>query len=615
MFCLSIVLAAVLLAVGSGRAHGHLLYSSSFGYPGFNATYDYVVVGGGTAGLVLAARLAKDASVAVIEAGGLYEIENSNTSVVPLLSLTGIAFIDSSETFTPQPLMDWGLLSEPIPEANGRRTHYAQGKTLGGSSEINTMSYVRGTKSSYRRLADMVGDDSWTFDELLKYFKRSCELTPPNTAKRNNLNVTIKYEASVFPPTGTGGHLQVSWNNWVDATLTWLAKAVGEMGLTISPKGFNSGEKITGYGAWVPSTIDPANTHRSSAESSFLQYAIENGRKLSIYTHTQATKILFDNATPPRAVGVDVNTQGAKYTISASKEVVVSAGTFHSPQLLMVSGIGPRATLESLGIPVLVDLPKVGQNLRDPIRLAVQYPVNTPCAQSLIANPSLVGGFVEEYLKNATGPFTSAAGFVASDRIPAHLRQSLSQETRDKLTDYPEDWPEVNYIVSSYLGPNLTVMGTTTAWLPVSFSRGNVTTRSASMTDAPIINLNWLSDPADSELGIAAIRRLREIWATDAATSIKTGPEFRPGADVQTDSQILSYIRATVSQTWSASGTCSMGKDSQTAVVDSKGRVFGVGGLRVADGSILPLIIPAHPQATVYAIGEKIAEDILKADS
>jgi choline dehydrogenase len=300
-----------------------------------------LVVGGGIGGLVVASRLAETASVAVLEAGGFYEVENGNRSVVPLLSLTGIAFIDPSETFTPQPLMDWSLLSEPIPGAGNRKVHYAQGKTLGGSSAINTMSYLRGSKGSYQRLADTVGDQSWSFDNLIPYFKKSCELTPPNLEKRNATNATVTYDPTVFDP--SGGPLHVSWNNWVDPTLTWLAKAVEEIGLPLSPEGFSSGE-LVGHGAWVPSTLDPKNAHRSSAESSFLQDAINNGTgNLAVYTHSQATKILFDSSSPPKAIGVTVNTQGVEYTISAAKEVVISAGTFHSPQLLMVSGKLTRA--------------------------------------------------------------------------------------------------------------------------------------------------------------------------------------------------------------------------------------------------------------------------------
>ena len=329
------LLLASTYAGSSGQRSQHRLFSSTFGYPGVNASYDYVIIGGGTAGLTLAARLAPHYSVAVIEAGSFYETTNGNNSVVPLLSLTGIAFIDPSETFTPQPLMDWGLVTEPSPNAAGRRIHYAQGKTLGGSSAINTMSYLRGTTGSYGRWADAVDDESYTFENMLPYFRRSVHLSPPDVVKRNNTNVTVAYDPAAF--SSDGGPLQVSWNNWVDPTLTWLAKAVGEgADLPVSLVGFESG-KLAGNGAWVPSTIEPKKAVRSSSESSFLREAIEE-TDFIVYTLTQATKILFDQSSPPKAVGVQVDTQGLGYTISANKEVIVSAGVFHSPQLLMVSG-------------------------------------------------------------------------------------------------------------------------------------------------------------------------------------------------------------------------------------------------------------------------------------
>ncbi|KAL0930395.1 GMC oxidoreductase [Colletotrichum truncatum] len=607
MLSQSIILSLAGLAAAQDR-----LFSSAFGYPGRDASFDYVVVGGGTAGLTLASRLAAtSASVAVVEAGGFYEVENGNNSVVPLLSLTGIAFIDPTPGFTPQPLMDWSLVSEPIPGAGGRRVHYAQGKTLGGSSAINTMSYIRGTKGSYGLWAETVGDETFKWDNILKYFKRSVDLTPPNEEKRQNTNATVVFDPSDYDE--QGGPLQVSWNNWVDPTLTWLAKVVLSLGLTISSKGFSSGE-LAGHGAWVPSTIESQKAHRSTSESSFLQQAIKD-TGIIVYTHTQATKILFNGT---QATGVSVNSQGVDYTLSANKEVILTAGTFHSPQLLQVSGIGPREHLEALSIPVVADIPGVGQNLQDPIQIFVAYPVNTPSAQSLTADPALNPGFVSEYLKSGTGPYSSAAGFLAHERLPNSTLAKLTQSTRDKLASVPSDWPQLSFIVGSFsTGPGQT-SGTLAAYLPLVFSRGNVTISSPSVLDAsPKINLNWLSDPADVELAVTAVKRLRAAWASDFANTpgFKAGPEGLPGDAVQTDEEILEYVRANAGQVWHPVSTCAMGREdgveSGKAVVDSRGRVFGVQGLRVADASTFPFAIPGHPQSAVYALAEKIADDII----
>lgn len=605
------MLRAFILSLVSLAAAQDRLFSSGFAYPGRNASYDYIVIGGGTAGLTIASRLAAtSASVAVVEAGGFYEVENGNNSVVPLLSLTGIAFIDPSPNFTPQPLMDWSLVSEPIAGAGGRRVHYAQGKTLGGSSAINSMSYIRGTKGSYDLWAESVGDETFRWESMLRYFKRSVDLTPPNEEKRQNTNATVRFDPRDYDE--QGGPLQVSWNNWVDPTLTWLAQIVLSLGLSISPKGFGSGE-LAGYGAWVPSTIEPGKAQRSTSESSFLRQAIKD-TEITVYTHTLATKILFDGN---KAVGVSVNSQGVEYTLFANKEVILTAGTFHSPQLLQVSGIGPRERLEALSIPVIADVPGVGQNLQDPIQIFVAYPVSTPSAQSLTNDPALNPGFVEEYLKSGTGPYSSAAGFLAHERLPNPTLTNLTQTTRDKLASFPSDWPQLSFIVGSFsTGPGQT-SGTLAAYLPLVFSRGNVTISSASINAKPVINLNWLSDPADVEMAIAAVKRLRTAWASPVANTpgFKTGPEMLPGASVQTEEEILEYVRANVGQVWHPVSTVAMGKEedvtSGKAVVDSRGRVFGVQRLRVADASTFPFALPGHPQSAVYALAEKIAEDII----
>lgn len=587
------------------------LFSSAFGYPGRNASYDYVVIGGGTSGLTVASRLAAtSASVAVVEAGGFYEVENGNNSVVPLYSLTGIAFIDPSPSFTPQPLMDWSLVSEPIPGAGGRQVHYAQAKTLGGSSSINTMSYIRPTKGSYDRWADTVGDDSFRWESMLQYFKRSVDLTPPNEEKRNNTNATVLFDPSDYD--GEGGPLQVSWLNWVDPTITWLSRVLLSLGLTISPKGFSSGE-LVGHGAWVPSTIEPEKAQRSTSESSFLRQAIQE-TGIIVYTHSLATKILFSGT---KAVGVNVNTQGVEYALSATKEVILTAGTFHSPQLLQVSGIGAREHLESLSIPVIADIPGVGQNLQDPILMSVSYPISTPSAQSLTNDPALNPGFVDEYVKFGTGPYSSAAGFLAHERLPNSTLATLSAVTREKLASLPPDSPQLSFVAGAYSsGPGQT-LGSLAAYMPLVFSRGNVSATSSSVKDAPQIYLNWLSDPADVEMAVVAVKRLRTAWASPFANTLgfKVGPEAAPGDAVQTDDEILEYIRAHTNQIWHPVSTAAMGREedvaSGKAVVNNRGRVFGVQGLRVADASAFPFALPGHPQSAVYALAEKIADDII----
>jgi choline dehydrogenase len=290
------------------------------------------VVGGGTAGLAIASRLAETSSVAVIEAGGFYEVENSNQSVVPWYALT-MGVLSTLPTYPRQPLVDWDLVSVPQVGAANRRIHFAQGKTLGGSSAINTMGYHRGTVGTHQRWADLAGDQSYTWPNVLPYFKKSTTLSPPNLQKRNVQNATVLWDPTAFD-NSLKGPVQVGWCPWVDITGTWLAKALQSIGLPLSPLGFSSGI-LAPFGAWVTSEVKTEDATRSSSQASYLKEALET-TDITVYTHTQAKRILFDEM--KKATGVLVSSRGYGYVISANKEVIVSAGVFHSPQLLMVSG-------------------------------------------------------------------------------------------------------------------------------------------------------------------------------------------------------------------------------------------------------------------------------------
>ncbi|KAH8657405.1 hypothetical protein BGZ60DRAFT_493556 [Tricladium varicosporioides] len=586
------------------------LFSSSFAIPG-NATYDYVVVGGGTAGLAIASRLAETASVAVIEAGGVYEVENGNQSVVPWYSLI-MGVLSVSESYPRQPLVDWDLVSVPQTQAGNRRIHYARGKTLGGCSAINTMGYHRPTVGTFQRWADLIGDQSYTWPNVLKYFKKSVQLTPPNLQKRNVKNATVFFDPTVFD-NSLGGPVQVSWGNWVDITGTWLSLAMQSIGLPISPLSFSSGV-LSGFSGWVTSEINPDDATRSSS-TAYLRQAIDKGSNLNVYVHTQATRILFNEETPKKATGVSVSTQGFKYTISAKKEVIISAGVFHSPQLLMVSGIGPPSLLTSLKIPIISPLPGVGQNLQDQIFFDVLSGVSTPSTGSIVFDPSQSEKILKQYLSDASGPYSSAGGFIAFEKIPPSYR-NFSTRTTSLLASLPGDSPEIEYIVLAFpntpgTNDNATTVGAVSATIQSPFSRGSVTISSAEMSDPPIIDMAWLSDAADGELLIAAVKRCRQVLASASIQSIRVGPEISPGEHVQSDADILKWLRENVVPVWHPSSTCKMGKGSDgMAVVDSRGRVRGVRGLRVVDLSVVPEALPGHPSASVYMLAEKIGDDI-----
>lgn len=519
--------------------------------------------------------------------------------------------LGTTEDYSKNSLVDWDLLSTPQASAGGRRIHYAQGKTLGGSSALNTMAYHRGTTGAYRRWADMVGDQSYTFDRLLPYFKRTATVTPPNLEKRKAPNATVLYDAGAFD-NRFGGPLQVSWANWVDPTQSWLARALQAIGQQLSQSGLSSG--IVNGGAWVPTTIDPKDATRSTSKSSYLEATIRDPRsRLTIHLHSQASKILFDSN--KKATGVRIISGSKSLFVTARKEIILSAGVFHSPQLLQLSGIGPAAMLRSQSIAVVSDLAAVGQNLQDQIFFNVLRGITIPNTGTYIATPDQQVFAVQRYVSNAAGPYSSAGGYLSFEKLPAASRRTLSARTSGLLAGYPSDWPEIEYIASGFPGGflNLTTVGAISGTLLTPTSRGNVSINSASVKSAPVINLNWLSDPADGEILVAAFKRVRQAWNSSAIAGIVTGPEITPGDAVATDEQILNFIRSAAQPIWHASSTCAMGKGGdKNAVVDAKARVFGVKGVRVVDASAIPFSLPGHPQSTVYALAEKIAEDILR---
>nr|AUZ97941.1 glucose-methanol-choline oxidoreductase [Aspergillus terreus] len=573
------------------------LFGTSFGILAKNASYDYVIVGGGTAGLTVAARLAAqpNVSVAVIEAGSFYEIDNGNISQVPGYGANYLSFND----LTPSPvLVDWGLITEPQDGLNNRQIHYSAGKTLGGSSALNDMIFHRATKGSYQRWAELVDDDTYTWDKLLPYLKKSVDFTKPKDA------ATYPYDASVYSP--EGGPLQVSFPNYRAPCDDFMETAFTKSGLK-PIKGLNSGH-LDGF---APTTfvINPADQTRSSSEAAFLQEALDT-TAMTLYLRTLAKKILFD--TNKTANGVLVETNGAEYTISAKKEVILSAGVFHSPQLLLLSGIGQADSLEKFGIPVISDLAGVGQNLWDHLFIFTSHEMNITTNSGVLVDPELLAEAVESYLNQQTGPLTGIGGGVVGwEKLPN--RVSFSNSTNETLASFPDDFPEVEYVAlapgsNPASDPLANHFASVTAAVQSTSSRGYVKLRSADPHDAPIININALSHPADADLAVGAIKRLRQIAE---ATGVRV-KEVLPGPEVVSDAEILEWVRNNAVNGYHASSTCAMGNSSNPdAVVDTRAKVYGVSNLRVVDASALPYLPPGHPMSSIYAFAELIAEDIL----
>ena len=474
-----------------------------------------------------------------------------------------------------------------------------------------------------QKWADDVSDQSYTWDNFLPFYQKSCNYTPYNPALYNSTIFT--QDPGVFDP--AGGPLQVSFSNYADAFGTWAQKAFIAVGMQIL-NGLNAG--VLNGSAYSTLSIDPRNAYRSSSESSFLQAALQNGTAPAIYKNSLARKILFNDTT---ATGVLVTTAGPygipplNYTLTARKEVIISAGAFQSPQLLMVSGIGPQATLQQYGIQVVATLAGVGQNLWDHVLFGANRRVNVLTASASLNSPIVAARGAELFRTNASGPLAAfGAGYYGWESLPQPYRSNLSSAAIAALATFPSDWPELEWLpISAYLGYQTNRQtedphdgynyATINPGLVAPLSRGNITISSADMTDPPILNPNWLSDPTDQELAVQSFKRSREIWSVLAQNNITVGTaEYLPGLNVTSDADILAYIQASLMTIYHAAATCKMGSSNDSmAVIDSQARVYGTQNLRVVDASSFPFLPPGHPQSTVYALAEKIAADILGA--
>lgn len=371
--------------------------------------------------------------------------------------------------------------------------------------------------------------------------------------------------------------------------------------------------------AWSASTIDPKNSHRSSSKTAYLDRALEKS-DIKVYTQTRAEKILFDGTT---AVDVLVNTDGQTYKLHANKEIILAAGAIQSPQLLMVSGIGPRETLEKHNIPIIAPMNGVGKNLQDHILFGISHRVSVETASKIMSDPTYAQKVTADYTTTASGPLTTPHGPLAFEKITNPALTSLSPSTLAAIAHFPPDWPELEYLsIDTHISDlsNLQTSDpkdghnyfTLLTALMTNLSRGSISISSASTADPPLIDLGYLTHPAEMDLAIHAFKRLRCIW--DNVGELSVGGEFYPGRDaVRTDDDegIAEFVKGNVAPVWHAAGTCAMGKLGDVdAVVDSKARVFGTKGLRVVDASVFPLLPPCHPQGTVYALAEKIADDV-----
>ena len=517
-----------------------------------SAEYDYVVVGAGSAGCTLAARLSEDPSVRVL-------LLEAGTAKEPLLSRIPAGF---SKLFRTR--HDWAYETEPEPELAGRRLYIPRGKMLGGSGAMNAMIYIRGNPLDYDAWA-AGGARGWSYAEVLPFFVKAEDQC-----------------RGKIPAHGVGGPLRIEDLRTVNPMSHAFVAACLEVGM---PKNedFNSGTQ-EGTGLYQ---VTQRGGRRWSAANAYLFPAMKRPN-LAVVRGVLATRVIIEKE---RARGVEFIDGGRKKTARARREVVVSAGAIGSPQLLQLSGVGPADELSRLGVGIVVKLEGVGLNLQDHPVVGVLYESKVPI--SLVRGES-VAGFVE-YFARRTGDLSSnvaeAGAFVRSEEsLPAPDLQFHFGPT------YHEDHGFVRPPGHGFtLGPTLVA--------PT--SRGRIMIRSADPAAPPRIYGNFLSQASEMKALLRGLKLSRDIARARAFDTFR-GAEYMPGEAIQTDGQLEAYVRAKAEVLYHPCATCKMGEDD-LAVVDSELRVRGVAGLRVADASVMPVAPRGNTNAPTIMIAERCA--------
>ncbi len=505
-----------------------------------------MIVGAGSAGCVLAARLSEDpdVSVAVLEAGGPDSAQEIHTpAAFPATFKSGL---------------DWDLFGEQEPGLGGKRLYMPRGRVLGGSGSINAMIYIRGNPADYDEWAAM-GCDGWGYDEVLPYFKRS----------EDNERGEDLYH-------GVGGPVSVSESRSMHPLVDTMIEAAKQAGHEHNPD--LNGARQEGVGRFQLTQRDGL---RCSCATAYLHPASERPN-LDVITGALATRILFEGE---RAAGVEISRDGRPEQLRAQHEVIVSAGTYQSPVLLMLSGIGPASDLEPLGIEVLADLP-VGENLQDHCMAQVNYTTDEETLFTALAPENIAllesegRGPLTSNIPEAGGFFRTRPGLDAPD-IEFHFAPGMFY---DQGLTAPAD--------NGYCFGPVVIKPS---------SRGHVKLRAPLPDSKPLVLCNFLTTEEDRQSMIAGVRMALEIAAQPALKAVEREPFSVPDSD--SDEDVMAFIERAAQTVYHPTSTCAMG-----AVVDSELRVNEVNGLRVVDASVMPTITRGNTNAPTIMIAEKAAD-------